>query len=1169
MQSQEWRRAVLPQHEQGQEDDDEEADLFFYRKSRSFSDAEAMQPRRLLGAGYDSPDARNGNGNNEDDNNNRSINDNNNNRGINNNDDSCWSPARSGLHHRHPVHNLNSDDEDDDHEKKGTSATSRLRSRKRNQYNNSNNNTGGGGTNTRNHQHWAAHASHKKRCTPWVCKALIGCVLSYVVLVVWIYQHLMPDATPSPGSGSDSAYFSLFSSSFSSYGFAENAAKRLARHALDEQESIAYQLAQAQNQQRALARRKRTRPPGAKSTTIPSYKILSVDQEERARYPRVDKDDQETPIPGMRPAALEELCGFHAQKASLAYPNSYVARDALNSNSRVLITGILNPIGFHLALALKERCGVQIMTGIDPMLPNTVQNRLAILEQIQILTTNIPQLFRPILTPFIGLDPKVSKSTNTFLDVTGELDLLGFRPTHIVHLASYSPQVYRNPQGKWKNLQSPYVSDDYDPLLFPIRSTITSMEQILASIASVDPKIQSHFTYASSNRLWQESSKRDDIVHSHTRRIDEVLADTYHTLYGAYSVAMRLPNAVYGTWGHPESDIHKLLHGATHNETFASNNNNNNSNPKEEALDMVHVDDIVDAFISAMQFRYPSSKPAAFEFTSGRTSSLKDVAQTLLSTASNETLSVPRFDQAVETSETSLTRQYLEWSPHTPVEVGLLRAMAWHLDRKHPYGHTPSDSQTDIETGDAFLARHHLETCAADNLVCHAARQYLPCSSECSTRDHCIPSIFDDMINMTQEVTEGCDVVLYTQAFGKDVDDLALQSEYMEEADLLICNFAFVSSSSKLVESVIQKVPNTELANMGVAPRAEDLGKVGAIHERKLEMLNGRLLYRGWILLWVKDTPEPLPKADDFLLKLSPGRLFSKDVMHSVFIDPGFAVSPTAEDITFLIHEMHRSAWEERTVKRKAKPKARFRLPPEPERQATLLMSRMKYQYSSDMERLPEDAKISVYTATKCMRHENGEAPLGKEPPEIKLQREFYERIPSVVNRDPLRSPLEPYYQYSMKHWSRSRWVAHDMTLEESRQLRCDWYQEHVQWGSDLDQLSFAHVMAKRELERRMAFGEPDDHARKAFAEKLEMKKLLTDAHEWYAMQTEQNRYYSAHDGLEVLPYDSVDEKNDKEALDALEAPTNDKASLFVRLVSDRIMSYSRKAWNNAQSGNE
>jgi hypothetical protein len=40
-------------------------------------------------------------------------------------------------------------------------------------------------------------------------------------------------------------------------------------------------------------------------------------------------------------------------------------------------------------------------------------------------------------------------------------------------------------------------------------------------------------------------------------------------------------------------------------------------------------------------------------------------------------------------------------------------------------------------------------------------------------------------------------------------------------------------------------------------------GKVSYIHERKVEKLNGRLLYRGWILLWAKDTPEPL-QTDEF-----------------------------------------------------------------------------------------------------------------------------------------------------------------------------------------------------------------------------------------------------------------------------------------------------------------
>lgn len=1151
MQSQVW-------HEHASDEEDEESPRIFHpqRRTRSFSEAEesvgrkplSIKPRRLLDNGYNSK----------------------NNRGLNDDDDdaggasSYWSPNRGGLHHRHPVHGPIDDDEHEefDDEKKETGSTM---SRQRHPIK-PNNSSRWSSSSKKKRRGTALHKKRKRKCTKWLWKGVACAILAYICVVFCIiYPQMMPD----DGSQGSFHFRSLFTGGTHTH---------LARLALDEKESLARQQVRLQTQERAQSRRQRTRPPilsveEFSASALLSYEILSVDQEERSSHPVNDQ------LPVMQPAALEELCGFHAQNASLAYPHSYLARDALNSRASVLITGILNPLGFHLALALKERCGVQVMTGIDPMFPNTVKNRLAILEQIQILTTNIPGLRKPILIPFIGLDPKVvinKKNGVLYLDVTGELDLNTFSPTHIVHLSSYTPQAYQHPhKAEQKNLQSPYVTPDYDPLLFPIRSTIGAMEQTLVSIATTTASSdgvpaaagRAHLTYASANRHWQASHDRDDILHTHTRRIDEVLADAYHSLYGVYSVAMRLPKAVYGTWGHPNSEIHRVMQAAT----MAGNETGAMTPPvSDSSLDMVHVDDIVDAFISAMQFRAPSSKPAAFELTSGATvalSHVRDTVDAFLSTSTNETVSVPAETQTTEEDTTLQTRQFLEWTPHTPVESGLLRLLAWYLDRKNPYGIT-SSTESQFETGDALLTRHLHETCAADDVVCHSSRQYMPCASECSSRSQCTPSMFDDMVEMVQDVTEGCDIILYTQVFGKDVEDLELTSEYMDEGDPLICNFAFVSSTSKLVETVIHKVPNVELANLGVAPRPEDLGKVGAIQERKLEKLNGKLLYRGWVLIW-KDTPEPLPKTDDFLLKLSPGRLFSKDTLYAVFIDPGFAVSPTADDVKFLVHEMHRSAWEQRTVRRKAQPKARFRLPAEPERRAMILMSQLKYQYSKEMERLPADSKISAYQATKFIRYENGETHLGKEPAEVKLQREFYERIPSIVNRDPLRSPLEPLYQYSIKDWARSRWVVHDMTREEARELRCDWYQEHIQWGSGLDQLSFAHVMAKRELERRMIFEEPDDHARKAFADKTEMRKLLTDSHEWYPMQTEQNKYFCAHDELEVLPYEQGDAKKENGALEVLEPPPNNEAALFVRIVSDRIMSFARKAWNDIKSVDE
>ena len=233
-------------------------------------------------------------------------------------------------------------------------------------------------------------------------------------------------------------------------------------------------------------------------------------------------------------------------------------------------------------------------------------------------------------------------------------------------------------------------------------------------------------------------------------------------------------------------------------------------------------------------------------------------------------------------------------------------------------------------------------------------------------------------------------------------------------------------------------------------------------------------------------------------------------------------------------------------------------------------MSELKYQDSKDAERLSPDEKISTYEATRFMRFSNGEEPLGKEPSNIKLQREFYDRLRTAINPDTARAPVEPLHKFEMSHWIRSRWVAHDMELEEGRQLRCAWYQEHVLWETDLDQLSFAFVMERLALDRQLAFHEPDEVVQKVLAEKTEMKKLLSDTFEWHALPTKANQLYSPYEEMQILPYDM--DYTDERALirpDTLRDDSDVEVPLFVRVISDRIMAYARKAWNTMKPTDE
>jgi nucleoside-diphosphate-sugar epimerase len=1083
------------------------------------------------------------------------------------------STSSGGLHHRH-VARTGSGDQVDEYER-GYAGQSN--------------------SNTYFHKYQAKKRRKRYPCGRWIRTCLLAGIPAYLVLIFLFlkrmnHQHALQRQQHGSVYGKldyanseDVSYFREL------HVAAKVELKSRLRH--DEQESGEASNTKERTRVLATLRRERTRPPSATDIDIPSTTILSPTEFERPDT--LYQPDEAPRLALVKHSTLDEICGFQAQNAALETPGAFTFRDALTMPksriTRVLITGILSQPAYLLALALKERCNVEVIIGFDAMYPNSLRNRLRLQEQMAVLTKNIPKLVRPFFLAHIGLDPLKHSKNFKVLEQTQEIDIIQtYNPTHIVHFASHDPALFRFTNPDWKNLQSPYVRTGdlpYDPALYGLRSGMLSMEQILASMAAAPSNDRPHFIYASASASASSSGSLhhsgDQTMHTWARRIDEVLADLYYQQHGVYSVGMRLPNSLYGPWGHPESDLYQLF-DQTARDVSSTNVTNNAAVDAALAsgmgnLDLLHVYDFVDGVIAAMQYRPENSKPALFEFSCDGTVSLQDVHYAAKEIADPDSTAISLSPRDILGSDLNSKREALQrslgWSPRISLHEGLVRTIAWHLDRVHPYGPPllsyDNATMPQFETGDKILKRHSFMTCPPGDLVCHGGRPFLPCASECA-RDKCIPTAFDELIPMVQELTEECDIVLYTHNFDKDATDLSLQSEFMEDGHPLVCNFAFINSDSELVDTVIDKVPDSELGKLGFELTPGDANRAGGINARKHEKLNGRLLYRGWILIWTKDTPEELSTYEKFLLKLSPGRLFHKDVKAAVFIDQAFGVSPRADDIQFLVHEMHRKPWNSRIVKRKTRPKAKFMLPAEPQRRAVVLMSELKYQDSSDAERLSPDEKITTYEATRFMRYSNGEEPLGKEPAAIKLQREYYDRLRASINPDHARGPGEPQHKFELKHWVRSRWVAHDMSHEESRQLRCEWYQEHVLWETDLDQLSFAYVMEKLELDRKLEYHEPDEVIQKQLSETTEMKKLLSDTFEWHALKTEQNKLYSPYEEMQVLPYD-MDYTEER----ALTGPTPEDqpegpdTPLFVRVISDRIMAYARKSWSNPKAAAE
>ena len=243
------------------------------------------------------------------------------------------------------------------------------------------------------------------------------------------------------------------------------------------------------------------------------------------------------------------LCGEHARGAAQTHPDNYFPLNSANGHhdvaplgpsSRVFITGLLSPLGIHLALALSRQCNVTSIYGTDSQFPNEPLARLEMSERLQLLMNELGGAVE-ISLPYLGLE-SYSQADSSFMrsdrddrrrSVTGLLgrklaqslesnaprkrparankyglssnpglspdgvgilnSLLDYNPTHVVHLAPTqsdallgsraSPADHlMNREEEEEDLLQETISTR--PHLYDLRMNNVGMEQLLSTLSN-------------------------------------------------------------------------------------------------------------------------------------------------------------------------------------------------------------------------------------------------------------------------------------------------------------------------------------------------------------------------------------------------------------------------------------------------------------------------------------------------------------------------------------------------------------------------------------------------------------------------------------------------------------------------------------------------------------
>jgi UDP-glucuronate 4-epimerase len=236
----------------------------------------------------------------------------------------------------------------------------------------------------------------------------------------------------------------------------------------------------------------------------------------------------------------------------------------------------------------------------------------------------------------------------------------------VVHLAAMA--------GVRPSLQDPLHYADVN-----VRGTLILLEEL-------KKRPQTRFVFASSSSVYGSNEKipfreEEDIHHpvspyAATKRAGELLAYTYHHLYGIPTICLRF-FTVYGPRQRPEMAIHKFVDAVHLHEPIPFYGDGSTRR------DYTYIDDIVDGVLRAVD---RCEGYAIYNLGESATTSLSELVSMIRDATGIEPIldrqPLQAGDVLVTCADISKARLRLGYDPRTPVREGLERFVDWY--RKGP-----------------------------------------------------------------------------------------------------------------------------------------------------------------------------------------------------------------------------------------------------------------------------------------------------------------------------------------------------------------------------------------------------------------------------------------------------------------------------------------------------